>query len=61
MLNTKELINIALRAYALRLRLRAQMSLDFARDNILCFENLLFGASQTHVARRAYSEHSERC
>ena len=26
---------IALRAYALRLRLRAQMPLDFARDNIL--------------------------
>ena len=60
MLNTKELINIALRAYALRLRLGAQMSLARSGQHTMS-KNLLFGASQTYVARRAYSEQGERC
>jgi len=51
----KKGFNIALRAYAPRLRLGAQTP-QLRFGHILSMVNLLFGASQTYVARRAYSE-----
>ncbi len=56
----EEFINIALLAYALRLWLRAQTP-QLRFGNILSIVNLLFCASKTYVARRAYSELWERC
>ena len=51
----KKGFNIALRAYALRLWLRAQTP-QLRIGHILSMVNLLFCMSKTYVARRAYSE-----
>ena len=60
MFEEKSSFNIALRAYALRLWLSAQTP-QLRFGSILSMVNLLFGASQTYVAHRAYSELCERC
>ena len=59
-LKRRVLLTSPWRAYALRLWLSAQTP-QLRFGNILSMVNLLFGASQTYVARRAYSEQGERC
>jgi len=60
MLEKKSPLTSPWRAYALS-QVEGPQTPQLRFGNILSMLNLLFGASQTYVARRAYSEHCERC